>query len=179
MPIRSDVIMGKNVQVAASDLVNLYGCKIGDAVKIGPFVEIQSDSVVGDRCKISSHSFICEGVSIEDEVMVGHGVMFTNDRYPRSTNHSGELQMRSDWTCERSRVRRGASIGSNATILPGVTIGRYALVGAGAVVSTNVPDFAIVAGVPSRVIGDVRSRAGNGQGRALAGATLSKGAGDD
>jgi UDP-2-acetamido-3-amino-2,3-dideoxy-glucuronate N-acetyltransferase len=159
MPIRSDVIMGKEVNVISSDLVNLYGCKIGDSVKIGPFVEIQNDTVIGDRCKISSHSFICEGVSIEDEVMIGHGVMFTNDRYPRSINRAGELQTRSDWTLEPSRVRRGASIGSNATILPGVTIGRHAIVGAGAVVTRDVPDFAVVTGVPAQIIGDVHSRA--------------------
>jgi UDP-2-acetamido-3-amino-2,3-dideoxy-glucuronate N-acetyltransferase len=157
MPIRSDVVLGSSVRILYSDLVNLYGCAVGDEVMIGPFVEIQSGSVVGDRCKISSHSFICEGVSIEDEVLIGHGVMFTNDRYPRSTNEAGRLQSHSDWRLEHSRVRRGASIGSNATILPGVTIGRYALIGAGAVVTKDVPDFAIAAGVPALVIGDVRA----------------------
>jgi UDP-2-acetamido-3-amino-2,3-dideoxy-glucuronate N-acetyltransferase len=157
MPISSDVVFGNSVRIFYPDLVNLYGCTVGDDAIIGPFVEIQSGSVVGDRCKISSHSFVCEGVFIEDEVMVGHGVIFTNDRYPRSTNHAGELQTGSDWTLERSRVCRGASIGSNATILPGVTIGCYALIGAGAVVTDDVPDFAIAAGVPARVIGDVRT----------------------
>ena len=162
MPMSSDVVLGNSVKILYPDLVNLYGCIVGDNVIIGPFVEIQSRSVVGHRCKISSHSFVCEGVFIEDEVLVGHGVIFTNDRYPRSTNHAGELQTGSDWTLEGSRVRRGASIGSNATILPGVTIGCYALIGAGAVVTDDVPDFAIAAGVPARVIGDVRA-----DGRAL------------
>jgi UDP-2-acetamido-3-amino-2,3-dideoxy-glucuronate N-acetyltransferase len=157
MPISSDVVLGSRVRVLYPDLVNLYGCIVGDDTIIGPFVEIQRGSVVGDRCKISSHSFVCEGVFIEDEVMVGHGVIFTNDRYPRSTNHAGELQTGSDWTLERSRVCRGASIGSNAAILPGVTIGCYALIGAGAVVTKDVPDFAIAAGVPALVIGDVRA----------------------
>jgi UDP-2-acetamido-3-amino-2,3-dideoxy-glucuronate N-acetyltransferase len=157
MPIRSDVVLGDSVRVPHSDLVNLYGCTVGDYVMIGPFVEIQSGSVVGDRCKISSHSFICEGVFIENEVLIGHGVMFTNDRYPRSTNEAGRLQSRSDWRLEHSRVRCGASIGSNATILPGVTIGCHALIGAGAVVTKDVPDFGIAAGVPARVIGDVRA----------------------
>jgi UDP-2-acetamido-3-amino-2,3-dideoxy-glucuronate N-acetyltransferase len=179
MPIRSDVIIGKEVQVVSPDLVNLYGCIIGDKVKIGPFVEIQNNSVIGDRCKISSHSFICEGVNIEDGVIIGHGVMFTNDRYPRSANSVGELQTHSDWTLEPSRVRSGASIGSNATILPGVTIGSYALVGAGAVVTTDLPDFAIAAGVPARVIGDVRSRLGNGCAGAFAGDALAGDATDD
>jgi UDP-2-acetamido-3-amino-2,3-dideoxy-glucuronate N-acetyltransferase len=172
MPIARDVIMGRNVRVQSDDLVNLYGCQLGNDVTIGPFVEIQKDSVVGNSCKISSHAFICEGVTIEDQVMIGHGVMFTNDRYPRSTNQGGKLQTRNDWTLESTRVGRGASIGSNATILPGVTIGCHALIGAGAVVTRDVPDFAIAAGVPAQVIGDVRSRPGNGMGKALAGAGL-------
>jgi UDP-2-acetamido-3-amino-2,3-dideoxy-glucuronate N-acetyltransferase len=172
MPIARDVIMGRNFCVHSDSLVNLYGCQLGNDVTIGPFVEIQKGSVVGNSCKISSHTFICEGVTIEDEVMIGHGVMFTNDRYPRSTNHAGELQTRADWTLEPSRVGRGASIGSNATILPGVTIGCHALIGAGAVVTKDVPDFAIAAGVPAQVIGDVRPQSGNGSGEALAGARL-------
>jgi UDP-2-acetamido-3-amino-2,3-dideoxy-glucuronate N-acetyltransferase len=177
MPIAHNVVMGRNVRVHGADLVNLYGCQIGDDVTIGPFVEIQEGSAIGHKCKISSHSFICEGVTIEDQVMIAHGVMFTNDRHPRSTNGAGDVQTRNDWTCESSRVCRGASIGSNATILPCVTIGRYALIGAGAVVTRDVPDFAIVAGVPARVIGDVRSHAHNG--KTLVGASLPAGVGDD
>jgi acetyltransferase-like isoleucine patch superfamily enzyme len=134
-------------------LVNLYGCSIGDDTKIGAFVEIQKNAVVGARCKISSHTFICEGVIIEDGVFVGHGVMFTNDRRPRATNPDGSLQTDADWSVEMTRIRSGASIGSNATIICGVTIGRGALIGAGAVVTKDVADFAIVAGVPARVIG--------------------------
>jgi UDP-2-acetamido-3-amino-2,3-dideoxy-glucuronate N-acetyltransferase len=179
MPIARDVIMGKNVRVPLENLINLYGCQVGNDVIIGPFVEIQNDSVIGNSCKISSHSFICEGVTIEDQVMIGHGVMFTNDRYPRSTNDAGGLQTRNDWTLERSRVRRGASIGSNATILPGVTIGCHALIGAGAVVTSDVPDFAIAAGVPARVIGDVRARSENGRADAIASATPAGAVSDD
>jgi acetyltransferase-like isoleucine patch superfamily enzyme len=138
--------------VRISDFTNLYGCEIGDETRIGPFVEIQKGSKIGSRCKISSHSFICEGVTIEDEVFIGHGVMFINDSYPRATNADGTLQTASDWTVERTTVRAGASIGSNATILGGVTIGVGATVGAGAVVTRNVPDHAIVAGVPARLV---------------------------
>ena len=172
MPVSSNVIIGRNVQIVSADLVNIYGCRIGDETKIGPFVEIQNNSVIGGHCKISSHSFICEGVTIEDQVMIGHGVMFTNDRYPRSTSPAGGLQTRDDWTLEPSRVRRGASIGSNATVLPGVTIGCHALIGAGAVVTRDVPDFAIAAGVPARVIGDVRSPSANGSAGASSGVAL-------
>jgi acetyltransferase-like isoleucine patch superfamily enzyme len=139
-------------------LVNLYGCTIGDQTKIGAFVEIQKGATVGARCKISSHTFICEGVVIEDGVFVGHGVMFTNDRFPRAVNPDGSLQTEADWSVEPTLVKRGASIGSNATIICGVTIGEGALVGAGAVVNKDVPDYSIVAGVPARVIGDVRTR---------------------
>jgi acetyltransferase-like isoleucine patch superfamily enzyme len=143
------------------DLVNLYGCVIGSKTRIGPFVEIQKGSVIGARCKISSHSFICAGVTIEDEVMVAHGVMFTNGILPRATNEDGSLQVDGDWELTPTLVRRGASIGSNATIVCGVVIGIKALVGAGAVVTRDVPDYAIVAGVPARVIGDVRTYRGN------------------
>jgi acetyltransferase-like isoleucine patch superfamily enzyme len=122
------------------------------------FVEIQKNAVVGARCKISSHTFICEGVVIDEEVFIGHGVMFTNDRYPRATNENGRLQVEADWKLVATRVKRMASIGSNATILPGVTIGEGALVGAGAVVTKDVPDYAVVAGVPARVIGNTRKR---------------------
>lgn len=156
MPISDDVRLGTNVVIHHPALVNLYGCTIGDASRIGTFVEVQKNAVIGARCKISSHTFVCEGVVIEDEVFVGHGVMFTNDRLPRATAADGALQTEQDWTLEPTLVRRGASIGSNATILCGVTIGQGALVGAGAVVCEDVPDHAIVAGVPARPIGDTR-----------------------
>ena len=156
MPISNNVTLGKDVRIFQPDLVNLYGCSIGDETKIGAFVEIQKNAHVGARCKISSHTFICEGVSIEDEVFVGHGVMFTNDVYPRAVNEDGSQQTDSDWKVVETTVKRRASIGTNATILAGVTIGECAMVGAGAVVTRNVPDFAIVAGVPARVIGDIR-----------------------
>jgi UDP-2-acetamido-3-amino-2,3-dideoxy-glucuronate N-acetyltransferase len=158
MPIADNVILGQNVRIFQPDLVNLYGCAIGAETKIGAFVEIQKNASVGKRCKISSHSFICEGVSIEDEVFVGHGVMFTNDIYPRAVNEDGTLQTEADWEVVKTTVRARASIGSNATIIAGVTIGEAALVGAGAVVTKDVPNFAIVAGVPARVIGDVRQK---------------------
>jgi acetyltransferase-like isoleucine patch superfamily enzyme len=156
MPISNDVKLGANVTVFQPDLVNLYGCSVGDETKIGAFVEIQKNAVIGCRCKISSHTFICEGVTIEDEVFVGHGVMFTNDRHPRATNADGSLQSEADWVVEPIRIRRTASIGSNATIISGITIGQGALVGAGAVVTRDVPDHAIVVGVPARVVGDTR-----------------------
>jgi acetyltransferase-like isoleucine patch superfamily enzyme len=156
MPISNDVQLGTDVRIFQPDLVNLYGCSIGDETKIGAFVEIQKNSVVGRRCKISSHSFICEGVTIEDGVFVGHGVMFTNDRRPRATNPDGSLQGEADWVVDPIRIRSNASIGSNATIISGITIGQGALVGAGAVVTRDVPDHAIVVGVPARVVGDTR-----------------------
>ena len=155
--IADDVVLGENVVIYHPDLVNLYGCTIGDRTKIGTFVEIQRGVVIGRNCKISSHTFICEGVTIEDEVFIGHGVMFINDLYPRATNEDGSMQTEADWQPVESRVKRRASIGSNATILGGVTIGENALVGAGAVVTHDVPAYAIVAGVPTQVIGDVRN----------------------
>jgi len=156
MPISDTVLLGANVNIFQPSLVNLYGCTIGDETKIGAFVEIQKNAIVGARCKISSHTFICEGVVIDEGVFVGHGVMFTNDRYPRATTRAGGLQTEADWKVETTRVKRAASIGTNATIVSGVTVGEGALVGAGAVVTRDVPDYAIVAGVPARVIGDVR-----------------------
>lgn len=158
MPISDTVVLGQNVNIFQPMLVNLYGCSIGDETKIGAFVEIQKNAAVGARCKISSHSFICEGVIIEDEVFIGHGVMFINDRYPRATNVDGGLQTEDHWTVERTLVKQSASIGSNSTILCGVTVGVGALVGAGAVVNKDVPDYSIVAGVPARVIGDTRTK---------------------
>ena len=146
-----DVELGKDVRIAQPALVNLYGCKIGDDTKIGAFVEIQRNASVGARCKISSHSFICEGVTIEDEVFIGHGVMFINDRFPRATV-GGELQTDKDWKVVPTRVCRGASIGSGAAILCGITIGERALVGAGAVVTKDVPENVVAAGNPCRVI---------------------------
>ena len=160
MPIASDVSLGEGVVIFHRDLVNLYGCRIADGTKIGAFVEIQKGVVVGQRCKISSHSFVCEGVTIEDEVFIGHGVMFINDRYPRATAQ-GRLQTEADWTVVPTRVCRGASIGSGAVILCGVTIGVDATVGAGAVVTRDVAPGAVVAGVPARLLrwreGDLRA----------------------
>lgn len=156
MPIASDVTLGKDVHIFQPELVNLYGCSIADETKIGAFVEIQKNASIGARCKISSHTFICEGVTIEDEVFVGHGVMFTNDLYPSAVNADGKLQTEADWTVVETRVKTRAALGSNVTVMAGVTIGEHSLVGAGAVVTRDVPDYAIVAGVPARVIGDVR-----------------------
>jgi UDP-2-acetamido-3-amino-2,3-dideoxy-glucuronate N-acetyltransferase len=158
MPIADTVQLGENVRIPHPALVNLYGCTVGNETKIGTFVEIQKGALIGARCKISSHTFICEGVTIEDGVFIGHGVMFTNDRYPRATKAGGHLQTEADWRVEPTRVKRGASIGSNATVISGVTIGEGAVVGAGAVVTKDVADHAIVAGVPARVIGDARER---------------------
>ena len=145
--IARDVKLGKNVKIY--NFVNAYGCEIGDDTQIGAFVEIQKNAKIGKQCKISSHTFICEGVTIEDEVFVGHGVMFINDPDPRTVNPDGTLQGDDDWVCVPALVKQGASIGSNATILSGVTIGEEALVGAGAVVTRDVPDNAVVAGNPA------------------------------
>ena len=148
--IGSDVKLGKRVRIYA--FTNLYGCEIGDDVKIGTFVEIQKGARVGNRCKISSHSFICEGVDIEDEVFIGRNVTFINDRYPRATNTGGSLQSESDWKCIPTLVKRGASIGSSATLLCGITVGEFAVVGAGSVVTRDVPPFSVVAGNPAKVL---------------------------
>lgn len=154
MPISSNVVQGESVIIYHPELVNLYGCTIGEKTRIGAFVEIQKNATVGARCKISSHTFICEGVTIEEDVFVGHGVVFINDRYPRATIE-GRPQTEADWEMIPTLVKRGASIGSGAVILCGVTIGEQALIGAGAVVTHDVPDHAVVAGVPARVIRDV------------------------
>jgi len=150
LSIAPNVKLGENVRL--SEFINLYGCEIGDDTKIGAFVEIQKNATVGARCKISSHTFICEGVSIEDEVFIGHGVTFINDSYPRATGESGRLQTEQDWVVERTFVRKGASIGSGSTILSKVTIGEGAIVGAGSVVTADVPANAIVAGSPARLL---------------------------
>ncbi len=154
--ITSDVRLGEGVVIHHPDLVNLYGCTIGSGTKIGTFVEIQKGACIGANCKISSHTFICEGVEIEDGVFIGHGVMFTNDIYPRAVTAEGILQTEQNWEVVETLVKTMASIGSNATILAGITIGVGAMVGAGAVVTHDVPDHAIVVGVPARVIGDAR-----------------------
>ncbi len=148
--IAPDVKLGENVRIYA--FVNLYGCEIGDDTKIGTFVEIQKGARIGNRVKISSHTFICEGVTVEDEVFVGHGVMFINDKYPRSTTDAGQLQTEDDWICTPTLIKKGASIGSNATILCGVTVGEGAIVGAGSVVTHDVPSGVVVVGNPAHVI---------------------------
>jgi len=150
MPISANVVLGHGVKIFQPDLVNLYGCRVGDETRIGAFVEVQKNASIGRRCKISSHTFICEGVTIEDDVFVGHGVMFINDLYPRATT-GGRLQTEDDWEVVPTRVKQGASIGSGAVILAGVTIGEGALIGAGAVVTRDVPDHQIVKGVPARL----------------------------
>jgi len=147
--IAPDVQLGKDVKL--SQFINLYGCEVGDHTKIGAFVEIQKNARIGKNCKISSHSFVCEGVTIEDNVFVGHGVTFINDAYPRATNSEGELQSERDWKVEPTLVKKGASIGSGATILSNLVIGENALVGAGSVVTHDVPDNAIVAGNPAKL----------------------------
>jgi acetyltransferase-like isoleucine patch superfamily enzyme len=155
MPIAPSVKLGQNVSIPQPDLVNLYGCEIGDDSKIGAFVEIQKGVKVGRFCKVSSHSFLCEGVTLEDKVFVGHGVLFTNDPYPRSAT-GDKLQTEADWKVVPTLVKEGASLGSGSVILCGLTIGKGALVGAGAVVTKDVPDFTIVTGVPAKVTGNVR-----------------------
>jgi acetyltransferase-like isoleucine patch superfamily enzyme len=144
--------LGRDVRIFQPDLVNIYGCRIGDETRVGPFVEIQKGAEIGARCKISSHSFICEGVTIEDQVFVGHGVMFINDLEPKATTLDGELQGEGDWTLVTTRVRKGASIGSGAVIMGGITIGERAIVGAGAVVTKDVATDEVVAGVPARLL---------------------------
>ena len=151
--IAPDVILGPDVSIPQPTLVNLYGCRVGANTRIGAFVEIQRGAVVGANCKVSSHSFLCDGVTLGDGVFIGHGVMFTNDIYPRATAADGTLQSAADWTVVPTLVGNGASIGSNVTILAGVTIGEGALIGAGAVVTKSVPPHTIVAGVPARVMG--------------------------
>jgi UDP-2-acetamido-3-amino-2,3-dideoxy-glucuronate N-acetyltransferase len=157
MPIAEDVSLGSGVVIFQPELVNLYGCKIGDRTKIGAFVEVQKNAVIGAQCKISSHTFICEGVTIEEKVFVGHGVMFINDRYPRATTRD-QLQTEADWKVVPILVKRGASIGSGAVVMCGVTIGQQAMIGAGSVVTHDVPDYAIVLGVPAKVVGDIRKK---------------------
>jgi acetyltransferase-like isoleucine patch superfamily enzyme len=159
LPISADVRLGQRVMIFHRELVNLYGCTIGDDTRIGAFVEIQKNAIVGERCKISSHTFICEGVAIEDEVFIGHGVMFINDRYPRATA-DGRPQSEADWTVVPTRVGRRASIGSGAVVMCGVTIGEGALVGAGAVVTKDVPSNAVVVGVPARLSASSGGRSG-------------------
>ena len=148
--IAADVKLGVNVRLAK--FINLYGCEVGENTKIGAFVEIQKNATVGRNCKISSHTFVCEGVTIEDGVFIGHSVTFINDRYPRATTSDGELQTEADWKVETTVVKAGASIGSGSTILSGVTIGEKAIIGAGSVVTKNVPPKAVVAGNPARVL---------------------------
>ncbi|MEP7030039.1 MAG: acyltransferase [Pseudolabrys sp.] len=155
MPVADDVVLETGVVLHHRNLVNLYGCRIGRDTTIGPFVEIQRNVLVGARCKISSHSFICEGVTLEDEVFVGHGVIFVNDRYPKAAV-SGLLVSNADWTVVPTKVCRGASIGSGAVILCGLTIGAEALIGAGAVITRDVAAHAVVAGMPARLLRDVR-----------------------
>jgi acetyltransferase-like isoleucine patch superfamily enzyme len=158
--ISPDVKLGRNVRLFG--YANLYGCELGDDVKVGTFVEIQKGVKVGNRCKISSHSFLCEGVVLEDDVFIGHNVTFTNDRFPRATNGNGQLQTEADWNCVPTVVKRGASIGSGATLLCGITIGENALVGAGSVVIRDVPPNIVVAGNPARAIRSISAGNSNG-----------------
>jgi UDP-2-acetamido-3-amino-2,3-dideoxy-glucuronate N-acetyltransferase len=161
LSISPDVKLGRGVKLAK--FINLYGCEIGDETKIGTFVEIQKNATVGRRCKISSHTFICEGVTIEDHVFIGHGVTFVNDRFPRAATPTGELQTEKDWTVERTLVKQGASIGSGATVLSNVVIGEHAIVGAGSVVTRDVPPHTIVAGNPARPLRHLSTRPGSSE----------------
>jgi acetyltransferase-like isoleucine patch superfamily enzyme len=161
LSIAPDVKLGKDVKLAR--FINLYGCEIGDETKIGAFVEIQKNATVGKRCKISSHTFICEGVTIHDHVFVGHGVTFINDSYPRATTGDGQLQTESDWKVEPTLVRQGASIGSGSTILSNVVIGEHAIVGAGSVVTRDVPAHTIVVGNPAHILRAVNEKAGSAE----------------
>ena len=154
--IAKDVILGKDVVL--NDFINLYGCSIGDGTRIGPFVEVQKNAIIGKNCKIQSHTFICEGVTIDDEVLVGHGVMFINDKFPRATTESGGLQTEDDWKVVPTLVKKCASIGSNATILCGITIGEGAVIGAGSVVVKDVPANVVVAGNPAKIIRKTKER---------------------
>ena len=156
--IASDVKLGRNVCIRS--FVNLYGCEIGDETRIGAFVEIQKGAKVGDHCKIGSHTFICEGVTIESGVFIGHGVTFINDRYPRATNDGGQLQSEADWRCQRTLVKRGASIGSGSTLLGGITVGENAMIGAGSLVNKDVPPSTTVAGNPARILNYPAIRSG-------------------
>ena len=156
--ISDNVVLGDDVQIYHPNLVNLYGCSVGSGSRIGTFVEIQKGATVGVNCKISSHTFICEGVDIEDGVFVGHGVMFINDIFPKAVNANGELQSEEDWEVVKTRVKAKASIGTNATIMGGLVIGEGALVGAGAVVTRDVPDYAVVAGVPAKITGNLLNK---------------------
>jgi acetyltransferase-like isoleucine patch superfamily enzyme len=158
--IASDVTLGSNVKLA--QFVNLYGCEVGDETKIGAFVEIQKNARIGKRCKISSHSFVCEGVTIEDNVFIGHGVAFINDTYPRATTGGGQLQTEADWKVETTLIKKGASIGSGSTILSKVTVGENAIVGAGSVVTKDVPPHTVVAGNPARVLRTIMQPVGEG-----------------
>ena len=161
--IADNVIVGKNTEILHPELVNIYGCVIGDQTSIGPFVEIQSEVSVGCDCKISSHSFLCSGVNIKDGVFIGHGVMFINDIYPSAVNPDGSMQKGGDWQLVETTIESRASIGSNATIMGGVTVGEGALVGAGAVVTKDVPPHAIVAGNPAAIVGDTRKKLGHAE----------------
>jgi acetyltransferase-like isoleucine patch superfamily enzyme len=159
LSIAPDVKLGKDVRLSA--FINLYGCEIGDETKIGAFVEIQKNATVGRRCKISSHTFICEGVTIEDYVFIGHGVTFVNDSFPRATTRDGQLQTQSDWKVETTLIKQGASIGSGVTILANVVVGEHAIVGAGSVVTRDVPPNTIVAGNPARVLRSIETESGS------------------